>query len=203
MSETNTTNTDAQAEQSATRSSTTPNPEPEEKPPICYRYPKAHSCGCLVPCAKAVPKAEMHEVYPNLFVGPVEAALNPTLLRANAITHIINASNSSYHQHNNKYKYLCIDINDLPFTDIRIHFSRSNEFIESSLSKGGRCLVHCQAGRSRSVTIAAAYIIYKERCSPDEALRIIKAVRNVASPNIGFVKQLILYHKQLTETDLL
>ena len=62
----------------------------------------------------------------------------------------------------------------------------------------GVCLCVCviyhflfsNAGCSRSVTIALAYIIEKEKISLDEALRRLKETRPSARPNDGFMKQL-------------
>ena len=46
------------------------------------------------------------------------------------------------------------------------------------------------AGCSRSVTIALAYVIEKEKISLEEALRRLKETRPSAKPNDGFMKQL-------------
>lgn len=46
------------------------------------------------------------------------------------------------------------------------------------------------AGMSRSVTIAAAYIMSATTMKLKHVLRILKACRSIASPNEGFNKQL-------------
>ena len=51
-------------------------------------------------------------------------------------------------------------------------------------------LLFSNAGCSRSVTIALAYIIEKDKISLDEALRRLKMTRPSAKPNDGFMKQL-------------
>ncbi len=51
-------------------------------------------------------------------------------------------------------------------------------------------LVHCAQGMSRSVSILAAYLMWKEHISTDTALEAIKSARPCSNPNEGFVAQL-------------
>lgn len=46
------------------------------------------------------------------------------------------------------------------------------------------------AGMSRSVTVAVAYIMSVTNLPWKEALKVVKAGRNVANPNMGFQRQL-------------
>lgn len=47
--------------------------------------------------------------------------------------------------------------------------SEAVEYIDSALKEGGRVLVHCRGGRSRSSTCVIAYIMWKQRISMEEA----------------------------------
>lgn len=46
------------------------------------------------------------------------------------------------------------------------------------------------AGMSRSVTVAVAYIMSVTTLNWKDALKVVRAGRNVANPNLGFLKQL-------------
>lgn len=61
--------------------------------------------------------------------------------------------------------------------------------------KSGRVLVHCTLGISRSVTIVAAYIMWRWGFCAARALRYIKEKRITASPNEGFIDQLLVWEE--------
>ena len=81
------------------------------------------------------------------------------------------------------------------FTTSFIIFSLS---LESVKERGGRVLVHCQAGISRSATICLAYLMHAQRVRLDEAFDFVKRRRQVISPNLAFMGQLLQF-----ETDVL
>ncbi|CAH1268820.1 DUSP22 [Branchiostoma lanceolatum] len=55
---------------------------------------------------------------------------------------------------------------------------------------GGACLIHCLAGVSRSVTVAAAYVMTVTNLGWRDTLKAIRQARAVANPNFGFQRQL-------------
>jgi protein-tyrosine phosphatase len=69
------------------------------------------------------------------------------------------------------------------------------EFINDCLkTKKEGCLVHCNAGVSRSVSIVIAYMINTGMSIDfDQSLSIIRKTRAQARPNDGFRQQLIEY----------
>ena len=40
------------------------------------------------------------------------------------------------------------------------YFEISNEFISKCLTEGGKILIHCMVGKSRSITLFLAFLIY-------------------------------------------
>ena len=57
---------------------------------------------------------------------------------------------------------------------------------------GGRCLVHCIAGSSRSVTLAIMHLMVSHRVPLHVAFHHINKMRPQANPNGGFKLQLAL-----------
>lgn len=63
-------------------------------------------------------------------------------------------------------------------------------YIESVRESGGRVLVHCLAGISRSATICMAYLMRARGLTLDEAHDYLKQRRPLISPNLNFLRQL-------------
>lgn len=69
-------------------------------------------------------------------------------------------------------------------------------FIESArLFPGGKIVVHCHAGISRSASIVIAYLMWILKCNVEEAARILSKHRTCISPNLNFVGQLYMFRR--------
>lgn len=67
----------------------------------------------------------------------------------------------------------------------------TNAFIDECRKDGGRVLVHCNAGVSRSAAVVIGYLMAVERgLTYDGALDRLRAKRPCCRPNNGFAKQL-------------
>ncbi|KAH9630460.1 hypothetical protein HF086_016998, partial [Spodoptera exigua] len=86
--------------------------------------------------------------------------------------------------------YLCIMASDSPEQNLTQYFSLCNDFIHAARLRDGNVLIHCLAGMSRSVTVAVAYIMSVTPLTWREALKVVRAGRAVANPNLGFQRQL-------------
>lgn len=82
-------------------------------------------------------------------------------------------------------------------SDISEHFDNAIKFLVEAKNKNSNVLVHCQLGKSRSVSIVIAYLIKVNRMTYEEAYKFVKEKRKVAFPNLGFVRQLREFNKQL------
>ncbi|CAN8000401.1 dual specificity protein phosphatase 3 [Ixodes scapularis] len=139
------------------------------------------------------------EVYPSIFVGDEGAAKNKDYLRGLGVTHVINTAEGQkfgqvdtgqafYASHG--IHYLGLKLIDIPQEDISAHFDKAAEFIDDCLQQGGKVLVHCRMGMSRSATIAIAYLMIKKGMTVDDGLRTLRMNRAVR-PNNGFLLQLV------------
>ena len=70
-------------------------------------------------------------------------------------------------------------------------------FITEAISGGGKILVHCVAGMSRSASCVIAYLMKTKQIGYEEALAMTKAKRSCVEPNNAFVRQLQEYQSQL------
>ncbi|KAL1130349.1 hypothetical protein AAG570_013287 [Ranatra chinensis] len=151
------------------------------------------------------------EVYNNIFIGDVCAAKNKSYLRRVGITHVLNAAEGSSFGMVNTYtkyyegtgiKYMGIRLMDLSVADIASHFYPVADFIEAALNEGGKVLVHCLMGISRSATFVLAFLMIKRGMSACEAMAGVRRRRNV-HPNDGFIRSLATLDNKLARKNYL
>ncbi|KAH9072875.1 hypothetical protein EDB83DRAFT_2505252 [Lactarius deliciosus] len=88
-----------------------------------------------------------------------------------------------------------IPLDDVAETDVLQHLIPAITFIQAELDKDRGVLVHCQAGASRSATVAAAYVMYSQNIDASAAIDLIRKVRPYINPNAGFMAQLEIFHQ--------
>ena len=71
------------------------------------------------------------------------------------------------------------------------------DFIDAAIKDGGRVLVHCAAGISRSSTIVLAYAMLHCDMKLRDAFRDLINCRRIIWPNDGFMAQLIALEREL------
>ena len=103
---------------------------------------------------------EFNLVYPNIYIGNYSTSTNYNLLKDLGITHIVSVIPSFNPPFLDKFKYIHIQAYDDESQDIKHYFEISNEFISKCLNEGGKVLIHCMVGRSRSVSICMAFLIH-------------------------------------------
>ena len=140
----------------------------------------------------------MNEIVPGLYLGSWEAAYAADDLRLAGVTHVLTAMSLGIVKLNSA-RMACFTTLQLPIFDvfsfnIAQYLPQCVEFIYGALADGGKVLVHCYAGVSRSATAVAAYLMTKRGMSPDEALTHMRDRRPCVSPNPGFLRQLHAFH---------
>jgi len=140
------------------------------------------------------------EVFPGILVGDRLAASNRYYLCKLGVTHVLNAAEGKREKNgtvdtNKEYyepwgiTYKGIQLVDVPQTNITIYFNDVVDFIDLALGAGGKVLVNCEMGMSRSSTCVLAYLMLRHQMSAGEALTMVRKHRYVR-PNAGFLRQL-------------
>ncbi|CAG5109886.1 Oidioi.mRNA.OKI2018_I69.chr2.g4359.t1.cds [Oikopleura dioica] len=140
----------------------------------------------------------LSQILPHLFVGSADDISESSLLE-NRIDLVINAT-TQYEKP--KYlldeNYLQIPVLDTESESLIDFFDQCFDFIDNARLKNKRVMVHCQAGKSRSATIAIAYIMRYKKLSMDEAHLFVRSKRHQIDPNFAFLGQLLDYERKLS-----
>lgn len=137
----------------------------------------------------------------HLYVSSSTIATDVVSLRQLGITHIIDLSCSGLKVFEESStgdkdsegfkKYLRLDFRDRVEVDITPAFEQCFEVIEEAKRTGCKCMVFCSAGRSRSIAITLAYLIVVNKMTLIGAYKLVKSLRPMSSPNIGFMGSLV------------
>lgn len=131
-------------------------------------------------------------------IGSQATAQDLNFLNRENITHVLNLTACDFKPEVFTSR-ICMQIklNDSPAQDILSHIPAAVAFIQSARDCGGRILIHCLAGISRSSAIAIAYIMWHGHHTFPEAYDIVRTHRPCASPNLNFMGQLTMFGKCL------
>jgi protein-tyrosine phosphatase len=138
------------------------------------------------------------EVFPGLHLGDRGAAKNTFYLKKIGVTHVLNTAEGTrvglVDTNQNYYKpfgikYKGLKLLDVAQTNISMYFAEVAEYIDEALKSGGKVLVNCLMGMSRSSTCVLAYLMLRQNMTAVEALTEVRRHREVR-PNDGFLRQL-------------
>ena len=90
-----------------------------------------------------------------------------------------------------------VPVDDSPEETIGRYFNDVADLLEANRRAGGRSLVHCLAGVSRSATLVLAYLLKYTTLSLHQAFVHLHSIRPCVRPNIGFFRQLIEWELRL------
>ncbi|UZJ53863.1 hypothetical protein CBS101457_003183 [Exobasidium rhododendri] len=96
------------------------------------------------------------------------------------------------------------DVSDDGIDSIRPHMTRAVEYIEQARLQGGKILVHCRVGVSRSATVCIAYVMAHCDLSMIESFLLVRSRRmNVLTqPTLLFVWEMRGFEAQLAKLKL-
>ncbi|KAJ7173617.1 protein-tyrosine phosphatase-like protein [Mycena filopes] len=128
----------------------------------------------------------------KLFLGNLSTAESPQLLAQLGITHVLSVC-PDYLEVPAHLKHLSLPMMDDEHYDILEHLDVTCRFIQDASDAGGRVLVHCVMGISRSATVVCAYLMFSQTISAGQAVRLVRARRPQARPNYNFLRQLQVF----------
>ncbi|KJH49426.1 dual specificity phosphatase, catalytic domain protein [Dictyocaulus viviparus] len=145
------------------------------------------------------------QIFPFMYLGSQQDALDTEQMKKRGITHVVNLSigcprASTITRDEN---FLRIPVNDSYQEKLSPYFERAWEFLEGVRQSGNVVLIHCLAGISRSPTLAISYVMRYRNMSSEDAYRLVKEKRPSISPNFNFMGQLLEYEQSLIKKGLL
>lgn len=134
----------------------------------------------------------------SLYIGGKNDAENLKILTHYKISHVYNVAKNEVSPSWKDNLDVSIGYTHLPMQD-NASLSLNPLFLIYIISliheslESGNVLVNCFMGKSRSVTIVAAYLMWRCDITFNIAMRWISSHRNCASPNYGFCSFLLLW----------
>ncbi|XP_075954639.1 dual specificity phosphatase 28 [Anarhichas minor] len=140
---------------------------------------------------------QLCQVTSALFISNARSACSDELLQQEAVTLCINVSKQQPFSAAAAVAKLRVPVYDDPNEDLYAHFDRVADAIQKEVNRGGRGLVYCKNGRSRSATVCVAYLMKHRGMTLSDALQKVKTARHEIDPNPGFMSQLQRYEQEL------
>lgn len=159
-------------------------------------------------CTERVPHSEVERQmliipYPSiiiedqLFLGRGDQATCSHIVNNLQLTHIVNATRDHRLAFPDRIKYLQIEVDDDSTANLLTEFPATTRFIADAINEGGRVLVHCNLGVSRSSTVVIAYLMYTRHWTLRDARLFLKERRPIIHPNNTFIQQLSRFEEML------
>ncbi len=145
----------------------------------------------------------MTEIIPNLFIGNLNTSYDLEFLKLNKINCIINCTiNKQFINYENiKYKYripIKDDKTDQEAYLLYLVLDQVVEIIYKHIKNNDNILVHCYAGKQRSVSCILAFLIKYGKLSLEISLKLMRNKYNIAgTPELNFYKSLKYYEEKL------
>ncbi|XP_051556990.1 dual specificity phosphatase 28-like [Myxocyprinus asiaticus] len=131
-----------------------------------------------------------------LLISNAQSACNDAVIQKEAVILCINVSKQQPFP-SMQVSTLRVPVYDDSNEDLYKYFDRCADAVASETEWGGRTVVYCKNGHSRSATVCVAYLMKQQGLSLADAFQVVKTARSVVEPNPGFWTQLQRYEQKL------
>ena len=121
--------------------------------------------------------SEITPILPGLYLSSLMAARNPTTLADLGITHILAILDFSVSFAPWTGRRLVLNLSDGTESDLLSRLDECVDFIQGGIKDGGKVLVHCMQGLSRSVCVVVGFLVRVEGVGAEEGLKIVQEKR--------------------------
>ena len=147
-------------------------------------------------------RSKIQEIAPGLYITNFFGAKKIEMLRAEKITHVVVCAAELPEPFSKDFQCLKLEnFTDNTGTDLLQQLDVALPWIRSAVDGGGRVLLHCATGSSRSGSVAVAYLMRYRGLSMSDALERARRVRPMIQPNPGFLEQLSTFWKDRDRDD--
>ena len=103
---------------------------------------------------------DIHMIFPNLYISNYSTTTNKELLKSLSINTIITALPTFNPPYPELFNYIHVPLYDDTTETISQHFNDVISILQDKIKNNDKVLIHCMVGRSRSVTLGLAFLIY-------------------------------------------
>ena len=155
----------------------------------------AHSLAMVTYALNYLGGENMTEIVDGLWVGNIASAWDTTTLEKHNIRDVvcITQFGAAAAFAPETLNYHIVKLQDVPESNIKDELDAAADFVRDAIQAGRPVLVHCNQGKSRSATVAAAYLVKHREYDPTQALSTLRDRRPQICPNPGFVRQLYAF----------
>jgi protein-tyrosine phosphatase len=141
-------------------------------------------------------RSSIAQITDSLYLCGATAITQQRLVR-HGITHVINSTKDVPTFNVPGIQTTRINVDDHPYARLDAHFDRVADAISHVCSRGGKVLVLCVVGVSRSATLCIVYLMKYHKLTLVQAHEYVRKRRPIIRPNSGFWRQLIEYERKL------
>uniref|UniRef100_A0A915AZM6 Uncharacterized protein n=1 Tax=Parascaris univalens TaxID=6257 RepID=A0A915AZM6_PARUN len=138
---------------------------------------------------------DISEIRPHLYLSGFRCITEKKLTEL-GITNAVDVTNIPNNPRYSGIEYLNARVDDDIISNIGRYFEKVAEFVEQARKKGGKTLIFCMAGVSRSASLCIMSLVISEGISLRDAYYDTYDKRPFIAPNIGFWRQMIEYEQK-------